>query len=275
MNIPARFQRAILLHLFKNLSPRPESAPLILGIHGPPGEGKTFQVERLVDSIGARIERVSGREFESGTAGQPAERIHEAYESAAAYRYSTEGAMPPAVVVINDIDAVIGNWGPHVQYTVNRQLVFAELMRLSDFPLDDQVASSRVPVVVTGNDLSKLYAPLLRLGRMQLFSWEPEENEKVEVVVGMYPELSCDACTDLLRAFPGQPIAFFSQLRNQLYDEGLWTYIQRTGIPEAFTGLSTGRIPRIPVDVDLSNLRQAGVSLLRSREGIDGMVSAE
>jgi hypothetical protein len=54
-------------------------------------------------------------------------------------------------------------------YTVNTQLVSATLMNLADHPTDVQVRERwvasrlpRVPIIVTANDLSTLYAPLVR-----------------------------------------------------------------------------------------------------------------
>ena len=38
----------------------------------------------------------------------------------------------------------------------------------------------RVPIIVTGNDFSTLYAPLLRDGRMDKFLWEPTAEDKAE-----------------------------------------------------------------------------------------------
>ena len=48
-HIPERFRKAVLLHLFKNLHPQAAaSTPLILGVHGPSGEGKTFQIPSIM-----------------------------------------------------------------------------------------------------------------------------------------------------------------------------------------------------------------------------------
>jgi hypothetical protein len=42
-------------------------------------------------------------------------------------------------------------------------------------------AVARVPIVVTANDLSTVYAPLLRDGRMDKFYWEPTHEELTQV----------------------------------------------------------------------------------------------
>lgn len=44
----------------------------------------------------------------------------------------------------------------------------------------------RVPIIVTGNDLSTLFAPLVRDGRMAKFYWEPSRNDLQNILHQMY-----------------------------------------------------------------------------------------
>lgn len=63
--------------------------------------------------------------------------------------------------------------------TVNNQIVVGTLMNLSDNPTRVSIGqdwresdiTNRVPIIVTGNDLSTIYAPLIRDGRMEKFYW--------------------------------------------------------------------------------------------------------
>ena len=96
-----------------------------------------------------------------------------------------------AVLVINDIDAGAGRFDRGTQYTVNTQLVNATLMNIADNPTNVQLPGSydstplpRIPIILTGNDLSTLYAPLVRDGRMDKFYWVPTREDKVEIVSG-------------------------------------------------------------------------------------------
>lgn len=65
------------------------------------------------------------------------------------------------------------------QMTVNNQIVVGTLMNLADNPTRVSVGQewreadivNRVPLIVTGNDFSTLYAPLIREGRMEKFYW--------------------------------------------------------------------------------------------------------
>lgn len=67
----------------------------------------------------------------------------------------------------------------NTQMTVNNQIVVGTLMNLCDNPTRvsigqdwrDSDITNRVPIIVTGNDLSKIYAPLIRDGRMEKFYW--------------------------------------------------------------------------------------------------------
>lgn len=73
---------------------------------------------------------------------------------------------------------------------MNNQIVIGTLMNICDNPNrvsvgagwreDDEIR--RVPIIVTGNDFSTLYAPLIRDGRMEKFYWQPEREDLVNIV---------------------------------------------------------------------------------------------
>ena len=104
-------------------------------------------------------------------------------------------------LIINDIDAGVGRF-KRTQATVNTQMVMGTLMNLCDHPTqvsneeDDEIHEyreeeriRRVPIIVTGNDLSTLYAPLLRDGRMEKFYWQPTRTDIADMVHAMYLSL--------------------------------------------------------------------------------------
>ena len=98
--------------------------------------------------------------------------------------------------------------------TVNNQIVMGTLMNLADHPTRCSVGESwredktlrRVPIIITGNDLSTLYAPLLRDGRMTKFLWEPKRADLLEMMYTLYRDdgLSLADVEQLLDAFPAQ-----------------------------------------------------------------------
>jgi hypothetical protein len=73
---------------------------------------------------------------------------------------------------------------------VNNQIVIGTLMNICDDPNRVSIGANwresdtikRVPIIVTGNDFSTLYAPLIRDGRMEKFYWQPEREDVVNIV---------------------------------------------------------------------------------------------
>lgn len=190
--IPPRFMRAVSTHVVKNLvandipNYRP---PLILGIWGGKGEGKSFQLELCFREMGLEPIMMSAGELEDEWAGTPARLIRERYKKAAeVVRLGRLSAL-----VINDMDAGLGRFRD-TQCTVNQQVAIGQLMNLCDnphkVPLGASYSSSRrsmrIPIFITANDLSKVYAPLLRDGRMEKFYWKPHRDDLVSMLGHMF-----------------------------------------------------------------------------------------
>ncbi|MFM6108239.1 MAG: ribulose bisphosphate carboxylase small subunit [Sphaerospermopsis kisseleviana] len=234
--ISPRFLDKIAVHITKNFLNIPGvRVPLILGIHGKKGEGKSFQCELAFEKMGIGVTLISGGELESPDAGDPARLIRLRYRETAEL-VKVRGKM--CVLMINDLDAGAGRFDEGTQYTVNTQLVNATLMNIADNPTDVQLPGSydanpirRVPIIVTGNDFSTLYAPLIRDGRMEKFYWEPNRDDKVGVVGGIFAEdgLSQREIEQLVDTFSHQSIDFFSALRSRIYDEQIRDFIHQIG----------------------------------------------
>lgn len=236
-NVSPRFLDKLAVHLAKNFLNLPRvRVPLILGIHGRKGEGKTFQCQLVFEKIGFEPVSISGGELESPDAGDPSRLIRLRYREASE-QIKVRGEM--CALFINDLDAGAGRFDSGTQYTVNTQLVNATLMNIADNPTNVQLPGSydetplnRVPIIVTGNDFSTLYAPLIRDGRMEKFYWEPNREERIGIVSGIFKddELSPGDIAVLIDEFPNQAIDFFSALRGRLYDEQISIFIQKIGI---------------------------------------------
>ncbi|TAE61649.1 MAG: AAA family ATPase [Nostocales cyanobacterium] len=234
--ISPRFLDKIAVHITKNFLNIPGvRVPLILGIHGKKGEGKSFQCELAFEKMGIGVTLISGGELESPDAGDPARLIRLRYRETAEL-VKVRGKM--CVLMINDLDAGAGRFDEGTQYTVNTQLVNATLMNIADNPTDVQLPGSydanpirRVPIIVTGNDFSTLYAPLIRDGRMEKFYWEPNRDDKVGIVGGIFAEdgLSPREIEQLVDTFAHQSIDFFSALRSRIYDEQIRDFIHQIG----------------------------------------------
>ena len=116
---------------------------------------------------------------------------------------------------INDLDAGAWRLGGTTQYTVNNQMVNATLMNIADNPTNVQLPgmynkqeNPRVPIIVTGNDFSTLYAPLIRDGRMEKFYWAPTREDRIGVCIGIFrtDNVPKEDIIKLVDTFPGQSI---------------------------------------------------------------------
>lgn len=234
--IAPRFLDKLAVHITKNfLDLSGVRVPLILGIHGGKGEGKTFQCELVYEHMGIEVVHMSAGELESPDAGDPARLIRLRYREAAEL-IKVRGKM--CVLMINDLDAGAGRIDQGTQYTVNTQLVNGTLMNIADNPTNVQLPGSydsepihRVPIIVTGNDFSTLYAPLIRDGRMEKFYWKPNRDDKIGIVAGIFEldGLSHRHIEELVDHFSDQAIDFFGALRSRLYDEQVRQFIQEVG----------------------------------------------
>lgn len=160
---------------------------------------------------------MSAGELESGNAGEPAKLIRQRYREAA--DIISKGKM--CCLFINDLDAGAGRLGGTTQYTVNNQMVNATLMNIADNPTNVQLPgmynkqeNPRVPIIVTGNDFSTLYAPLIRDGRMEKFYWAPTREDRIGVCTGIFKtdNIPTDDIVKLVDTFPGQSIGKFCPL---------------------------------------------------------------
>jgi len=237
--IAPSFRDKLAVHITKNyLELEGVRVPLILGIHGRKGEGKSFQCELVFEQMGIGIIHISGGELESPDAGDPARLIRLRYREAAEM-IKVQGKM--CALMINDLDAGVGRFDSTTQYTVNTQLVSATLMNIADHPTDVQLPGSydanplhRVPIIVTGNDFSTLYAPLIREGRMEKYYWEPSREERIGIVGGIFAAdgLPRRDIEQLVDQFPDQAIDFFSALRSRIYDQQILHFIHDVGLDQ-------------------------------------------
>lgn len=257
--IPVRFRKEIQLHLLNNYSVNvKKSTPLILGIDGPPGDGKTFQCNEILKELKCSVVSLSASDFGSVYESNAANYVVQKYREAA--------AQPMPVLILNDIDTAIGTWGKLTQYTANRQFVLNELMHLCDYPENPHdIPSKRVPIVMTGNDFKKMYAPLIRFGRMKHFEWIPTYEEKLDIICDILYPLSSSACNKILDESEkfylnlikkngsikekkplniSLPISFYSQLRMEITNKCLSQDLDQLGWYQTYSKITT-------MDIDL------------------------
>ena len=278
--ISPRFLDKIAVHITKNFLDLPDvRVPLILGIHGRKGEGKSFQCELVFQHMGIEPVRMSAGELESPDAGDPVRLIRMRYREAAEL-IKVRGKM--CVLLINDLDAGAGRVDKTTQYTVNTQLVNGTLMNIADNPTDVQLPGSyetepihRVPIIVTGNDFSTLYAPLVRDGRMDKFYWEPSRDDRMGIVAGIFAadRLPQTAVEQLIQAFPQQSIDFFSALRSRVYDGQVRDFIRHIGLEKVSSILVNQRnrtLTSSSQPVSLPRLMELGQQMVAEQGRLQG-----
>ena len=278
--IAPRFLKKLSVHITKNFIDLPKvKVPLILGIHGRKGEGKTFQCELVYQKMGIEVVHISAGELESPDAGDPSRLVRLRYREAAEL-IRVRGKM--VVLMINDLDAGAGRVDSGTQYTVNTQLVNATLMNIADNPTNVQLPGSydetplhRVPIVVTGNDFATLYAPLVRDGRMEKFYWEPSREDKIGIVVGMFSEdgLSSQDVVRLVDHFIDQAVDFYGALRSRLFDAQIEAFIDQVGLEKVGAAVVNTKQPPVfrPPDFSLGHLIEQGELMVQEQRQLRDM----
>lgn len=257
--ISPEFHQAVYHHILGNLLLKNTESPLILGIFGPPGEGKTFQTEAVCRRLGVETLSISPGELESPNAGQPGELIRRLYLEASEATQSGR----PTVILLNDVDTVLGHWGELVQYTVNRQVVFGQLMALCDYPT--MVAGhsvTRIPIIITGNDPSSLHQPLLRPGRTRVFSWKPSLSERLPVVEQMFPQIPRKQLQQLLSAYEDESVAFWADARAAIWETTVANWAESQSPDQVLSLIRANR--RVQIEGER-------VTLLEVQKIVDGM----
>jgi len=275
--ISPRFQQTMTLHILKNILQNVEGQiPLLLGIHGPTGEGKTFQTENSLRTIGVKRFLISGGQFDNSVSGDSAHIVRQTYIRASEALRSGECSL--AAVLINDIDTGLGSWGGNLnQYTAYQLGVYGELMHLVDYPNSVEGKDTyRVPIVITGNDFTKLYEPLLRAGRMTAFEWIPNLEERVELVSAIFPEMTTQEVGALIQELNQTvrekmpwykrdlPVSFYAHLKTYLLDEDLWATVKQSNVYRTIDSILKGEEPDLSLGITYERVFAKGLELAES-----------
>ena len=208
--IPERFIRRVDAHVLGNYA-HVDNYPLILCIVGEPGTGKTWQLRHRLEALGIKIYSVDSSMLEDELAGRPAKYLKEVYVKASV---ACTG-LGRSAVVIDDFDTTLGEWEQNTG-TVNHQSLLAFLMHIAEDPstVDNTSGLSRVPIFITANHAERIYRPLMRYGRTDVFEWEPDVDERAKIVASILklPAGSHDMAGELSSRYISEPISFFSHL---------------------------------------------------------------
>jgi hypothetical protein len=275
----------ITLHILKNILQEVEGqVPLLLGIHGPTGEGKTFQTENALRAMGVKRFMISGGQFDNVVSGESAHIVRKTYLRASEALRSGECSL--AAVLINDVDTGLGTMGEQKTYTNYQLSVFGELMHLVDYPNSVEGQDTyRVPIVMTGNDFSRLYEPLMRAGRMNAFEWSPNFEERIELISAIFPELDQQEVANLIQELGQQvrermpsysrelPVAFYAHLRSNLIEEDLWDVVQHSSVNETIDKILQGNEPNLSMGLTYERVLAKGLELAESGQLLNHLLS--
>ncbi len=208
MFIPERFKKQINTHLLGNMLDI-DDYPLILAIMGRPGMGKTRQLRIHLEQLGVDVFSVSSAELECEREEASAKLLKQQYINASVNILK----KMPSVLVIDDIDTILGEREPNTGMA-RHQGALAFLMHISDDPyyIENVGNVNRVPIFLTGNNFESLYEPMRRPGRTLEFEWEPNQEEKIEIIASCLSntEDSKRVAAELVNIYPNQSISFFT-----------------------------------------------------------------
>jgi cell division protease FtsH len=168
--------------------------PAGLLLTGPPGTGKTMLARALAGEAGVRFYAASGSQFMEKYVGVGASRVRELFKRAA--------ANAPAVIFIDEIDAVGGSRGGPDGNGERDQTLNELLVRMDGFTTCD-----RVIVIAATNRPEILDAALLRPGRFsrQISVGLPSEEGR-RAILGVHSgskPLAADVDLDAIAATTG------------------------------------------------------------------------
>ena len=226
------FQREVILHIVKN-NIRCLRPPIMLGIQGPRGEGKTEMLKEVCEQMGVWVVDLPGSALGGETEGRPVKILIEAYNAASILKKANCGR---AVLLIDDIDTSVAAVAEGRRYTVNSQLLSGALMSLADKAnINRQGETETVPIIVTGNNLSLLYNAVTRHGRMRIYTWQPNLETKKDIVRKMFEGYlvhdndSQRQLDKMVERYENQPVAFFRMIRDEAYDDLVIQTIKSVG----------------------------------------------
>ncbi|HHZ06999.1 MAG TPA: AAA family ATPase [Clostridiales bacterium] len=208
--VPETFSREVLLHVISLYLPNNTFfvPPMFLAIEGEPGEGKTVQTIATCIQHGIDILYISASQLSGAQEGDSIEIMDKIYAAALAMRQSTKRVA----LLIDDFHLGSAIYDKNVTCSINSNLLTGYLMNLAD-----DNTKAKVPIILTGNDYSKVYAPLLRSGRADKFIWAPGYEEKkliIKNIFSTFVQEDSDEFDKFFDKYSSGNVADFSQLKN-------------------------------------------------------------
>lgn len=227
--IPERFRRRVLTHAIAVSVFN--SHPMLLAIQGPPGDGKSYQTSEALKESNFEVFRISSSLLSGRLEGASVEGVKSLYRRAGDYQATKPSALP--ALILEDFDMSPASQHGDSRYTVNSQLLAGYLMNLADdVGSADVKTRSRYPIFLTGNDFTFLHGPLVRPGRADFFTWQPNLDERGQIVHSILSEyldvVSCEA-SDLSLRFRKVPISAFRAAVQDCFARRAYDFVSKRG----------------------------------------------
>lgn len=205
------FEHNVLTHIVSLYLPDNHyfQAPMFLAIEGRAGEGKTTQTIATCSQHGIYILYISASEL-SGAHEKDSINVMKKIYSAAINLRNSEKVV---AILIDDFHMGNATTDENVKRTINSNLLTGHLMNLAE-----NNNNIKIPIILTGNDFSKTYAPLLRSGRADKFQWNPNYEEKKEIVktiFNRFANISEQEFNELYDKYAHNSVSDFYQLINE------------------------------------------------------------
>lgn len=194
--------------------------PLFLAIEGKPGEGKTSQTIGTCIQHGIDVFYMSASQLSGAHESEPLDIMEKVYRDC--IKWKKDGKKVTLVIDDFHLSNAISNGD--IKRTINSSLLTGFLMNLAESYGDD-----RVPIVLTGNNFDKIYAPLLRAGRADKFVWAPDETDKKEIIMKLYEgfvKMDSKSFDRFYKKYSNASIAEFVQLKNDYRKEILFKHLE-------------------------------------------------
>ena len=219
--IPERFERAVLKHIILNNTAIPTNNnqyPLLLGIQGPYGYGKTFMVKEVCKKYNINLKPLSTSELSGSIEGDSKKSLKRLYYDTC---NEVQRSKHCAAILIDDFHLTIATEDT-MGKTVNTNILASYMMNLCDNPIQ---ADNRVPIILTGNNFRRVYPAIVRDGRMDIFTWSPTLEDIDPIVRSIFKTkfsgITDEVLSTMLELYGDMNIAFFEQVAQDLMNSSL------------------------------------------------------
>lgn len=262
--IPESFSKIVLIHVVSLYLANNNyyTPPMYLAIEGLPGEGKTAQTIGTCIQHGIDVLYISASQLSGSHERDSLDIMDDVYNKA--LEWKTKGRT--VAIVIDDFHLGNAIDDDNIKRTINSALLTGFLMNLAD---DNTVG--KVPIVLTGNDYSKVYAPLLRSGRADRFEWVPSYKEKKEIVEHLlrpFVNINCEDFEMFFDKYSYASVADFAQLKNEYRKKILFECIASCSCFDSKAILEIQRkVEKRSLKTSFNELEELALKRMKKREG--------